>query len=291
MELSFALLMTLMAVVGWGFGDFFIQRLVRKMGDWETLFIVTLFGAIILSPFLWKDIPNIFSFQDKTFLILFGASFILFLAALLDFEALKKGKLSVVEPIWSLEIIISSALAFLILRESINLVQGIFMAFLIIGLVLVSLRSYHLEKRIWLEKGVFLAILSAIVMGAANFFIGFWARESGGLMMNWFLNAFMAVVCLIYLISSKKIRIMFKQARENKGALIGMCIFDNAAWIGFAIAMSIASIGITVALSESYIIIAVLLGMYINKEYIRVHQKIGMMLALISAIILAYISY
>jgi len=199
--------------------------------------------------------------------------------------------LSVVEPIWSLEIIVSSTLAFLVLRETINLLQGVLVASLIIGLVLVSLRSYHLEKKLWLEKGVFLAILSAIVMGSANFLIGVGSRDSGGLMMNWFLNIFMAVICLFYLIYHKSTRKLFRDVRKQKKIVLGMCLFDNAAWVGFAFAMTLAPIGITVALSESYIIIAVLIGMYINKEFIRVHQKVGMVLALISAILLGYVTY
>src|SRR3989338_3774584 len=164
MDSSLTIVFILMAIIGWGFGDFFIQRSVRKLGDWETLFIVTAFGAIVLFPFVLKDMAELFSFKDNTFLILLGASFILFIAALLDFEALKKGKLAVVEPIWSLEIIASATLAFFILGEELNAGQIILMLFLMAGLVLVSLKNYHLEKKIWLEKGVFLAILSATVM-------------------------------------------------------------------------------------------------------------------------------
>ena len=66
-----------------------------------------------------------------------------------------------------------------------------------------------------------------------------------------------------------------KNIRENKGILTGMCILDNIAWIAFAWAMTLAPIGIVVALSESYIIIAVLLGMFVNREFLRKHQKIG----------------
>ena len=56
------------------------------------------------------------------------------------------------------------------------------------------------------------------------------------------------------------------------------------------IAMSLAPIAITVALSESYVIIAVLLGMYVNKEYLHKHQKIGLGIALVSVVVLSYIT-
>jgi drug/metabolite transporter (DMT)-like permease len=51
--------------------------------------------------------------------------------------------------------------------------------------------------------------------------------------------------------------------------------------------MTLAPIAISVALSESYIIIAVLLGMFVNKERLRKHQIFGMIVAIISAILLA----
>ncbi len=36
------------AMLCWGFGDFLIQRSARKLGDWETLFVITFFGVIVL---------------------------------------------------------------------------------------------------------------------------------------------------------------------------------------------------------------------------------------------------
>jgi drug/metabolite transporter (DMT)-like permease len=52
--------------------------------------------------------------------------------------------------------------------------------------------------------------------------------------------------------------------------------------------MSLSPIAIVTALSESYIIIAVILGLSLNKEKIGKHQKVGLAIALISAITLSY---
>ena len=54
------------------------------------------------------------------------------------------------------------------------------------------------------------------------------------------------------------------------------------------VAPASTAISISVALSEGYIIITVLLGMYVNKEFLGKHQKIGLFLAVVSAIALAY---
>lgn len=54
--------------------------------------------------------------------------------------------------------------------------------------------------------------------------------------------------------------------------------------------MVYAPIGVAVALSESYIIVAVLLGLAVNKEKFDVHQKLGLVVAVLSAIVLAGIT-
>ncbi len=290
MVIELGILLALVAMIGWGFGDFFIQKSVRKIGDWESLFLVTAVGAIVLAPFIYKDFPALFSAHNPSLYILLAGSFILFIAAILNFEALKEGKISVVEPLWSLEIPVAALLAFFVMNESVGWTQIVLIIVLIAGLVMTSLRSYHLEKRIWLEKAVFLAIGAALIMGAANFFVGWGARSTTGLMMIWFINIFIAIACLFYIIPKISRRKFIKNIRENKGILAGMCIFDNIAWVAFAYSMTLAPIAITVALSESYIIISVLLGMFVNKEFLHKHQKIGLLIAIVAAVTLATIT-
>ena len=69
-----------------------------------------------------------------------------------------------------------------------------------------------------------------------------------------------------------------------------MSVSDKTAWVAFAFAMTLAPIGIVVALSESYIIIAVLLGLAINRERLAAHQKVGLVTAIAAAITLAAIT-
>ena len=107
-------------MICWGFGDFLIQRSIRKIGDWETLFLITFFGVILLLPFAWNDIGIMLTNMGTGFIILVVGGVILFVAALLEFEALKRGKISVVEPAWSLEIPAAGILAFLILGETLT---------------------------------------------------------------------------------------------------------------------------------------------------------------------------
>lgn len=275
------------AMLCWGFGDFLIQRSTRKIGNWETLFIICGFGTLVLLPFVWKNIPELFVGDIAPLAILFGGAVILLIAALLDFEALRIGKISVVEPIWSLEIPAATVLAFLILGERITTFQTVIIVLLIVGLILVSLKEKYSVKKFFVEKGVVIAFFAAIVMGVANFFIGWGARVSDPLMVNFIINIFITIVTGIYLLKTGKLKKTFRDLSSNRSLLLPMAISDNAAWIAFAFAMSLAPIAIAVALSESYIIVAVLLGIFINKERLQRHQKFGLIMAFISAIVLA----
>ena len=105
------------AMIGWGFGDFFIQKSTRKIGVWTTVFIITLIGFIVLTPFALKNAASLFTFGRNIFLI---GAVAYFIAAFLDLEALREGKLDIVEPIWSLEIVSASALAYFLLGEAIS---------------------------------------------------------------------------------------------------------------------------------------------------------------------------
>ena len=101
---SSGIIFAFIAMLFWGFGDFLIQKSTRKFGDIETVFFITLFGAIILSPFVYKNLDEIFTSNWKGLIVLIVASSVLLFASIFEFESLKRGKISVVEPLWSLEI-------------------------------------------------------------------------------------------------------------------------------------------------------------------------------------------
>ncbi len=288
MSVEIGIIFAFVAMLCWGFGDFLIQKSTRKFGNVETLFLISLFGAIVLLPFIYKDISAIFSTLPQL-LLLTGASIVLLVAALLDFEALKRGKIAVVEPIYALEIPVAILLSFFIIQERLLFHQIALISLLVIGLILVATQSHHFSRKVWLEKGVVLVFLGTIFMGGANFLVGIGSRATDPLMINWFMSLFLTIVALGIMIKNKNISFI-KDIKQNKKLLFNMCLLDNAAWVAFAFAMTLSPIAIAVALSESYIIIAVLLGMYVNKEFLKTHQKIGLGLAIISAIALAAIT-
>ena len=136
----------------WGFhGDFLVQKTTRRLGGLGTLFVLTGFGALILLPFVWQRIPELFANGRDGMILAFSGLFIL-CASLMNFEGFKKGKISVLEPLFSLEIISSALLAYFVLSDHISWIQGGLIALLIVSLFLVSFRETHLSKKVLVEK-------------------------------------------------------------------------------------------------------------------------------------------
>ena len=153
-----------------------------------------------------------------------------------------------------------------------------------------SLKRNTNFRKVLLERGTILAFFGAVMMGAANFFMGWSARLSDPVMANFLSDVFIAVLTGLILIFTGRFRSTIRDIASNKSVLLQMSIADKAAWLAFAFAMSLAPIAIAVALSESYIIVAVLLGLFINREKLQFHQKIGLILAIASALTLAAVT-
>ncbi|MGA3021169.1 MAG: EamA family transporter, partial [Candidatus Micrarchaeales archaeon] len=117
------------ALFFWGIGDFLIQKTTRHIGDWETILFIVAFGAIILIPFIYKDLVS-YLYSPQALLTMFSVSVVIFLAALIDFEALKRGKIAAVEPALSLEIPTVAIISIIVINETPQLLELIFLILL-----------------------------------------------------------------------------------------------------------------------------------------------------------------
>ena len=277
------------ALFAWGLGDFLIQRSARQFGKWAALFYVTAIGAIALLPFVWGDLKVVFSSPDDLFILLITSVIILF-AALFDFEALRAGKLSVIEPIFAFEVPITVGLAALILGERLMPAQYLLMVLLLIGIFLVATRHFHHYRTIHLEKGVWAAVFATIGMGVINFLFGVAAREISPLMINWFTSVFLAVATLIAIIGKSDTGQLKRDWHSSKRLIISVGIIDNLAWVFYAYATLYIPIAIATGISESYIALASGLGLMLNREKLKPHQFFGLILAVMAVITLAFIT-
>ena len=281
------ILFAITALVAWGLGDFLIQRSARAFGDWIALFYITAFGSIILFPFVYGDLRAAFGLHS---LLLFTAGFVILFAALLDFEALRIGKISIIEPIYALEIPVAAILAATLIHENLTLPQVFFIIVIMTGIFLVSIQSFKNFGTAKLERGVWYAIFATIGMGTANFLFGLGARATSPLVINWFSNTFIAIVALGYLAATTQLGAIVLNFKEKKRLILNVSFFDKLAWISFSYAMLYIPIAVATGISEGYIAFAAGLGLTFNHEHLRPHQKVGFVLAIAAVIVLALVT-
>lgn len=105
------------------------------------------------------------------------------------------------------------------LGEKLSLFQFIFVILLIVSLTLVSLKRLNFEKKILIEKGVYIAIIAAIAMGIANFFIGVGSRNIDPITMKWGMDVFLTVGSMIFILKNKEYKNLSKKLKQNKKTL------------------------------------------------------------------------
>lgn len=286
---SMGIFFALLALASWGIGDFLIQRSARKFGDWIALFYITAFASVALLPFVWRDILILIK-NHGGLVTLIIASVLMLFAALFDFEALRIGKISVVEPIYAMEVPVTALLALAIIGERLTFPQTVLIGVLLFGIFLISTRSFKDLRHIRVERGVWYAIFATVGMGGVNFLFGLGARETSPLLINWFTSVFVALVATGYLLATGGFGKVIDDWKHSKRLIISVSIIDNAAWIAFTYSALYIPIAITTSISESYIVLAAGLGLLFNKEKLRPHQFAGLLMAVVAVIVLSAIT-
>jgi len=279
-----------LALFSWGVGDFLIQKSTRRLGDLVALFYVTAFGGLVLLPFVFKDFYQLLKDQPEDLAILFLTALIIMIAAILDFKALRVGKISVVEPIFAFEVPITVILGMIFIGEFLNLSQLVLMFFLVLGIILIAIKHFSDFKNIKVEAGVWLALGATAGMGIVNFLFGLSARQTSPLMINWFISVFIAFILFCYFVFSHKLHTIAEVWQNNKMLIFAVSLIDNLAWLFFAAATLYIPIAIATGFSESYIALAAGLGLIFNKEKLQPHQWIGLFLVVSAVFFLALVT-
>lgn len=283
------ILFALIALISWGFGDFLIQKTTRVVGSWRALFFIGVVGLVGLLPFVKNDLSSL---NSANFLLLGILGVVVVFAALFDFEALRQGKIAIVEPIIGLELPITVGLSLTLANESLSFMQLSLIGIVFVGIILAITAHHthlHYHKRIF-ERGAILAGIGAVGMAFTNFLVGVSSQDISPLLTIWFAHSLLAVVCGIYILYKGEFKNLLSDLRKHPKPIIGQSILDNVAWVSYAKATTFIPIAIATTISESYIALAVLLGLFINHEKLRTHQIIGAVLATIGVIVLSYFS-
>ncbi len=285
MGLELPILAAFGAMLSWGIGDFLIQRSTRRIGDAESLSLIGFIGAIGLLPFLAGDLALLF--VPANLWLLLGLSGLVFVVSFVNFEALKKGKLSIVEVILEIELPITALLAFFVFQEALSLLEFGIVSLVFVGIVLAAFKGK--VSRRGLERGVALAVLTAVGYGLVNFFTAVGARQASPLLVVWVPWLAIGLLSLVVVARREGAARMWTNMKRYRWLILVMGIVDTVAWLFYAVAVLGQEITVVLAITESYPAIGLLLGLWVNKEPVRHHQLIGGGLALASSVALALV--
>ena len=285
--MSSGILFAICALFAWAFDDFYIGRATKKIQSLPALLGLSVLGLGILTPFVLPQLVSL-SLSTQLWTALFYLVLCTCVAAYADFEALRLGKLSVIDALYAFEIPITAILAFAFLGERLSPVQICLVVSLVTGMLLVATKNLPNHKTFHWEKGIGYAIISILCMGAVNFLIGYSARLSSPLLVNWISYLGLALFSMT-LLSLKGVLIKtVGTIRENRRFVIPLAIGDVIAWSAFAYSTTRIPIGIATAISETYILVAIILGLTLNKERITTRQVVGICITLTSGGLLLF---
>jgi drug/metabolite transporter (DMT)-like permease len=141
-----------------------------------------------------------------------------------------------------------------------------------------------------LERGVFFGLLGAVGIGASNFVTGVASQDISPILAVWFSRALFSTLFCGYLLSRGRLGATLKAAHAHVGLVSAVSVLYLVAFTAYAVAMTRSSISIVTTISGGYIVLAVMLGVVINKERLGSHQKLGVAAALVGILALALLS-
>src|SRR5687768_9229584 len=128
------ILYAFLAVLGWGFGSYFIQKVSRTLGIWKTMFFMSLVGVVGLLPWVLKDLGLLLDFRALMWTTITGLATLT--GSIFVFQSFKIGKLAIMEPIISAELPIAVILSVVLRQESLSFAGWVLVMVIFIGIVL-----------------------------------------------------------------------------------------------------------------------------------------------------------
>ncbi|HLC92137.1 MAG TPA: EamA family transporter [archaeon] len=261
------------AMLLWGAADFLIQRLCRKIGNLETLLLIDFSAAILLLPIVWNDFGAI-NQSNLPLLIALGA--IGWFSGVVSFEALNKGKLSVVDAILVLELPVTIILGIYFFQDAISSLQWALIAAVLIGTILVSLATLSAKKILAnLEKGAAIALAAAFIFGVMNFTTAAVARDVTPILAIWFPWTISMFVTAAIMAKRKSLFGTVRKVASAPWLSLFTALCATFGWAAYAIAVEGGELSIITAITESYVVIAVLMGVLVNREKLAPHQMVA----------------
>jgi drug/metabolite transporter (DMT)-like permease len=284
----------LTAAFCWGTADYMSRGQSERVGYYRTIIysqLVTLITVVVLVP----AVSPTLTLPLYPVLALLGAGVVNFVAFIFLYRAFHRGVVSVVAPVVYSYPAVTAVLAVAVLGASLSLVQGVVIAGIVAGVILLSTRFSELYLYFQgrgapgLTKGVGLAVGASLCFGVAYIGIGYAAPFVSFVLPVLFLRviAISAGFILAPVLKQevRPSRLVFSRAMIAIGVLeaFGFLAFT------YGVSASGSALPIVASLSGMGGAVAASYGLAFLKERLEPNQVLGVLLSLAGVFALLYL--
>jgi drug/metabolite transporter (DMT)-like permease len=265
MDLPVVLAIT--AALFWGLGDFFAKG-ATKLSFLHYLLMSAL-PAIVFSYALWEP----FSLEGLPILILISAAFAF--SSYYFYEAMKIDKVGIVSSLSSTYVLLVVFLGVFIGKEPFSVLQIAGTLIAVLGITLTMIEDIPNRKFIRKETVVAIAVLF-VAWGVGMYQMKYLSGIYTGEQITFYISIFFIIISIAGLIKTGE------KIVAGKGS-----VFATLAGLGWSMgtiaynaALRFEGIAFVSALAAFYPLVALVLGIIVNKERIKAHQIAGVVLTL-----------
>jgi len=284
----------LTAAFCWGTADYMSRGQSERVGYYRTIIysqLVTLITVVVLVP----AVSPALTLPLYPVLALLGAGVVNFVAFIFLYRAFHRGVVSVVAPVVYSYPAVTAVLAVAVLGASLSLVQGVVIAVIVAGVILLSTRFSELYLYFrgsgapGLTKGVGLAVGASLCFGVAYIGIGYAAP---------FVSFVLPVLLLRIIAISAGIilaPVLKQEVRPSRlvfsRAMIAIGVLEAFGFLAFTYGVSASgsALPIVAALSGMGGAVAASYGLTFLKERLEPNQVLGVLLSLAGVFALLYL--
>lgn len=263
----------LVAALLFGVGDLLAASVVRRVGILRLLLWIHIAAVAVATPFALfvVDLGQVPIFY---WMVLAAVGLLFFGMFIAYFRAVQLTPLALVSPIVSTHVVVVILLAALLLNERLNQGQIAGMAFVVGGLIFVSLARRGSQTFLHQNSGIAFAIVATLLAGFFVFSLGFLSREFG-----WFIAVYcIRVSALLFIMPAY----LIAHGNPWNGMSVGLVTITGLIGILFfgglglyALATETAPLSIVATTFSVYPVVTVAGGVLFFRERLVPRQAVG----------------
>jgi drug/metabolite transporter (DMT)-like permease len=279
------ILLGLIAAVCWGVGDFAARFCSRRVGAWRTQMYMQLFGAAVLTLYLWRagDFPHLAALGWRVWIAVVIGGVLNAFASPALYRAFEIGTMSVAAPVSSAYPAITVSLA-LLSGERMDATRAVGLTVIFVGMILAAISWSPVATdgdgaaasggRRWLVRGAGWAVVSAVGFGVMFWWIGFHVvTQLGAVASVWAVRVTTFLVLLMTAVPARQNVALPRGKVWFLLAVIGLV--DTVAYVSNNVGMALGHVSIVTVLSSLYGAVTVLLGAIFVRERLAKSRWLG----------------